>query len=151
MEILEEAVQALGMIGDPGAVEPLIRALSDPVTGESPRIAEALADIGEPAYGPILWALSSDDAVLRRRAAGVAGLLGGVRVLEPLLGLLQDEAALNRAAAARALGFVGEQRVVPALVEALKDSSGAVREAAAEALARIGAPAAAGALLEVAG
>ncbi len=47
------AAEALGHIGDPRAIEPLIRALGDRNSAVQWRAIDALADIGEPAMGAL--------------------------------------------------------------------------------------------------
>jgi len=59
------AAEALGHIGDPRAVDPLIRSMGDPNTAVQWRSIEALADIGEPALGALDVALSDMNVDIR--------------------------------------------------------------------------------------
>ncbi len=56
------AAEALGHIGDPRAIEPLVRAMGDRNSAVQWRAIDALADIGEPAVGSLTRA-SKDGSV----------------------------------------------------------------------------------------
>jgi len=75
--VRSSAADALGGVGDPKAVEPLITALSD------------------------------EDSGVRRSAADALGSLGDARAVEPLITTLSDEASGVRGSAAYALGRLG--------------------------------------------
>lgn len=62
--IADAAAVALGRIGDPRAIGPLAAALGHPATRWS--AAEALVEMGDPALGPLLTALSGADAQVCR-------------------------------------------------------------------------------------
>jgi HEAT repeat protein len=64
------AAEALGELGDPSAVEPLIEALRDPFVDVQWLAAKSLGKIGDSrAVGPLLEALKSEDKWLRVGAA----------------------------------------------------------------------------------
>jgi HEAT repeat protein len=110
-QVRRDAVEALGEIGDPRAVEPLIAALTDLDSGVLGIAAEAL------------------------------GRIGDARAVGPLSAMLKDaDLWEDRRAAARALGTIGDVRAVGPLSTALKDRVPAIREAAAEALRMLGTP-----------
>jgi len=98
------AAEALGKIGDPQAVEPLIAALKE---GEK-------------------W--------LRQGAAWALGKIRDPRAIEPLVAALKDLKADVRKNAAWALGQFTGDRVAAALSEAVKDPNPAVQRAARQAL-----------------
>ena len=82
------AARALGAIGDPGAVEPLIGALGD------------------------------KHCEVRRVAVEVLWAFGDARAVEPLIGALGDEDLLVRCDAVGALQAFGDARAVEALIGA---------------------------------
>jgi HEAT repeat protein len=105
--VRRQAAEALGPIGDPVAVEPLIEVVAD-------RDGE--------------WGV-------RTAAARSLGLLGDARAVEPLIGVLNDMSAHVRHMAVIALGRIGTPEAVEALaVAARSDSDGATRFSAAEAI-----------------
>ena len=85
---------ALGRIGDPRAVEPLIKAFDecrygDDVAGGS--IAYALGEIGDQrAVEPLIKTLKHPNAYTRRKAATALGMIGDPRAIEPLISALGD-------------------------------------------------------------
>ncbi|MEE9233992.1 MAG: HEAT repeat domain-containing protein [Candidatus Acidoferrales bacterium] len=99
-----EAATALGQIGDPRAVEPLVEVLQD------------------------------EPSKVRRAAAQALGTLGAVRALEPLLAALEDESPDVRREAAKALGHIGDPRAVERLVALAEDESDPAHWGASEAL-----------------
>lgn len=112
-----EAARALGEIGGPRAVDPLLKALADDVSSVRTDAATSLGNIRDP--------------------KAVDALMGVVR---------NDGNASARFAAAHALGKIGDPRASEVLVEALKrgnpDSDGTthVDFAAGDALGMIGGP-----------
>ncbi|MBA3045264.1 MAG: HEAT repeat domain-containing protein [Candidatus Thermoplasmatota archaeon] len=59
------AAEALGHIGGPRAIEPLIQALADKETSVQWRAIEALADIGEPAMDSLYFAAENENVEIR--------------------------------------------------------------------------------------
>ncbi len=108
--VREDAVKALGEIGDPRAVEPLIAEL-------------------EAGYGY---------KVVQQAAAIALGKIGDPRAVEPLIAELKAGYTEMRKAAAEALGKIGDPRAVEPLIAALKNRDEKVRKAAAEALDKLG-------------
>jgi hypothetical protein len=102
------AADALGEIGDPSAVEPLIGALEDDF-----------------------------DSEVRESAADALGMIGAPRAVEPLIGVLENDSDSDvRRLVADALGKIGDARAVGPLVTALEnDSDSNVRLCSAAALA----------------
>ena len=70
---LAYAANALGTIGDPASVPPLIAELKRPPDDGRMGVIAGLAHFGAPAVGPLIAALSSPDANVRRGAADALG------------------------------------------------------------------------------
>ena len=136
--IADAAAVALGRIGDPRAVEPLAAALSDPATRWS--AAEALVEMGDPALGPLVTALSGADVQICR--ALLVHLkqheVKDRRLVEPLLKQLHSSDWLVRQSAAEFLGRIGDPCAVDGLTAALRDDNRLVREEAARVLGEMG-------------
>jgi HEAT repeat protein len=137
LDVQYGAAEALGEIGDSGAVEPLIAALkNDAYSGVRWKAAEALSKIGAPAVEALIGALSHDDDDVRWKAAIALGEIGDRRAVEPLIILLCDEDRFVKSHAALALGAIGEPAVNP-LLRALREGDGNLRWGAAIALGKI--------------
>ncbi|MBS7281565.1 MAG: HEAT repeat domain-containing protein [Candidatus Freyarchaeota archaeon] len=161
--VIRSAASALGKIGDPIAVEPLIRRLYEertileraeklgkmadcselvePLKQEiqdaRKGAAQALGMIGDPrAVEPLIQTLK-DEPGLRKEVVQALGMIGDPRAVEPLIQTLKDEPGLRKEVV-QALGMIGDPRAVEPLIQTLKDENREVREAAAIALARIG-------------
>jgi len=88
--------------------------------------------------------LKSDDARVRRQAAGVLMKMGprAKTAIPSLIEILRDKDRNVRYCAAMVLSSVGDVRAMPALIAALGDEDYRVRFRAAQGLAKIGPPAA---------
>ena len=137
------AVRALGQVGDPLAVEPLL----DAVTADNRLTRDVLAAIGR--IGPVAGAPlrrelrnDLDTADPGRRAALTAmglGLLADLSAVPLLVEALADRTRPGLAqAAAEALGSVGAPESVASLLDAVTADDPAVRAAAARALGQVG-------------
>jgi hypothetical protein len=116
------AAEALGQIGDAGAVEPLITALEDSAWNVRGVVVLALGQIGDVrSVGPLIEALNDEYAGVRMNAAGVLGTFGDPSVFKPLITALKDEYAEVRMNAAISLGEIGDRRAVKPLIAALKE------------------------------
>src|SRR4030042_3481139 len=132
-----EGAGALGDIGDPRAVEPLIEALkNDEFSGVRWIAAEALSKLGAPAVAPLIGALQHHNDDVRWKAAIALGEIGDPRAVEPLIALLCDEDRYVKGRAAHALGLIGEAAVGP-LIRALREGDGNLRWGSAIALGKI--------------
>lgn len=147
------AADALGVIGDASALEPLIAALIDGTVHET--VVEALSkidpywftsEVGKKSVLTLVAALKGGDWRVRGPAAKTLGIVGDAQAVEPLIAALKGDSLLRKAAA-EALGRIGDRRAIEPLIFALKDTEGYVREAAAKALGMIGDPRAVGALI----
>jgi HEAT repeat protein len=132
-----EAADALGQLRDPAAVQPLIEVLTDDqYSGIRWKAAEALAQIGTPAVGPLIAVLSHPDEDVRWKAAIALGEIGDTRAIGPLIELLRDEDRFVKGRAAYALGLIGSP-AVGELIRALREGDGNLRWGAAIALGNI--------------
>ena len=146
------AVRALGNLGDPRAVRPLL------VLGQHDnRLARdlvfALGRMGG-AVAPELRRvlaeeIDSGEHLHLDPAAAVLGLLGDTDSVEILAVGLRSENPSFAGACAEALGRIGSPEAIPALVEALLDFRPNVRAAAAHALGAVGSSAALSNLIDV--
>jgi len=129
---------SLGMTRYPGAVEPLLAQI--PAGNPAYRNAAvlALSRIGTAAIPSLLRELRSPTVVMRQCAA--QALIGSksTQATSALIAALGDPEAGVRAPAARALGWSGNLTAVESLVRTLKDDDWRVVDAAAASLGDIG-------------
>lgn len=136
-DIQYHAVEALGEIGDAGAVEPLITVLKhDEMSGVRWKTAESLVKIGAPSVEPLISALEHPDGDVRWKAAIALGEIGDQRAIEPLIRQLSDTDRFVKSRVAYALGMIGAPAVRP-LIRTLREGDGNLRWGAAIALGRI--------------
>ncbi len=120
--VKEDAIRALGQIGDGRAVAYLVRVMKEP--GLRPLAVEALGQIGDRRAVPaLLNVLSGEDRPESSRI--VAGC-----------GDKWDEEMAARCAAVRALGQLQDEQAIPSLMKALQDT--VTRAEAATALTKFG-------------
>jgi HEAT repeat protein len=134
------AGEALGRIGSPAAIDALLAALADPVPTARWHVAmAALETTGEPAVGPLVTMLDSQDANARRNAAQALGWIGSPSATAALMDALKkDRDAAVRGQAAWALGEIGNPAARRALEQAqLRDPAVEVQTAAEGALSRV--------------
>jgi len=129
-KVRAEAARALGKLGDPRAVDPLIMLLADASPDLRSSVKDALADLGHDKWKTLI----SDD----RDILGQLGKCGDPAALAPLLRVLGDYTARVRVQAAHALGVLGDPRAVDPLIAELADRDANVRKAVATALALLG-------------
>jgi HEAT repeat protein len=120
--VREDAVRALGEIGDARAVEFLLTAMNDP--GLRMLAVEALGRIGDRRAVPVLR-----DVVAGTNPPAVSRPVAGC-------GDQWSEEIITQGAAVRALGLIGDEAAIPTLVAALASTH--TRSEAAAALARFG-------------
>ena len=139
VEVRMNAVQALGEIKDPRAVEPLIAALKDMYKYVRGNAARALGEISDQrAVEPLIVALKDENEYVRRQAAWALGEIKEPRTVEPLIAALKDKNWDVRENVAKVLGNIKDPRAIEPLIAALKDWDGFRRGNAAEALEKIG-------------
>jgi HEAT repeat protein len=137
-----DAIEALGELADPAAIDALILALTgDKYSGIRWKAAEALGKIGEPAVPSLIAALTHPDEGVRWKAAITLGEIGDQRGIIPLIGLLSDTDRFVRSRAAYALGLAGSP-AIPSLSETLEDAPSEVRTGIVTALGKMHEPAA---------
>lgn len=141
-DVREIALRALARIADPGAVEPLIRALATADAWLAPRIADILARHGELAVEPLVAVLTdSARQPARAWAANVLGEVRAQRAFPALVRALGDPDDEVRAKSATALGRLGDRRAVGYLLEhLLTDPAPFVRLRIASSLGQFGGP-----------
>src|SRR3569623_284644 len=86
-------VEALGGIGKPGCVAPLIQALGDSDRRVREAAEEALVKIGSPAFEALIQALESSAWGTRLAAVRTLIRIEDVRRVDPLIRTLGDENA----------------------------------------------------------
>lgn len=119
--IRQDAIQALGRIGDKRAFDTLLAIFQDEQNKLSLIAARALGQLkDERAFDLLLPKLSDTDLEMRRSAASGLGLLGDKRAVEPLLELLEDSDIDVQSAAIYALGDLADRRAVQPLLEILQ-------------------------------
>jgi HEAT repeat protein len=120
--VREDAVRALGLIGDPCAVEHLFAAMNEP--GLRVLAIEALGRIGDRRAVPVLL----DAATGMHEPEGMRAVTG--------CGDQWTEGVMSQAAAVRALGLINDDTALPTLVGALQSTF--TRADAAAALVKFG-------------
>lgn len=137
------AARALVRIGARESdVETLVRRLSSADHEVAQMLAEALADLGEPAVPALRKALAADDLRTRRRAATALRYAGrsAAEALPDLIDLMQHRDAELRRIAAGAVRRIGPwaAEFVPELVDRLRGPDEQARWVAAQVLGLIG-------------
>lgn len=140
-QVREAAASALGALGDPQAVVPLIEALEDSALLVRGAAAGALGALGDArAFEPLVRALGDSHRWVHEAAVKALVALKDGRTVGLLIEALGDGQLLGREAAARALGALEDRRALDPLVEALGSGDSPVRLAAANALVAFGEP-----------
>lgn len=118
-EVRQTAARALGRIGDPLSVPPLLDAL-DRKRVSAHTVSMALLRIGSAGAGELTIALASDSPRVRAVAADTTGALGLIAAVPTLEDLLTDENHTTRISAVRALGRLGVPTATPTLIRRLQ-------------------------------
>jgi HEAT repeat protein len=132
------AAVALGKLGDPRAVAPLIPCLQDKDRSVARAAAESLVKIGQPALRPLIACLNDTSAEVRRTAVQALGQLRDKQAVGPLVACLRDTEGSVCSEAANVLGTLGDQQATDPLIDCLRDERANVRSAAAGALGKLG-------------
>lgn len=143
-----EAVNLLGMIGDPRGIDAALRlALSDPDVHVRWRANWALSRLDDGSVVPrLLVALADEDPLIRWNAAVALSLFGVGEAVPILLEGLEAD-GFQQWEAVNALGRVWDDETPSRLVALLKEGDEDVRKEAALSLGRIGGEEAAASLL----
>lgn len=140
------AAEALGELGDPAAVEPLLEVLNideGPHGASRGSAAEALGRLGDPrAVEPLMRIVADkrESMDTRERAAWALAELRDRRAVDVLIGVLNEHPRTGflEVVAVRALGLLGDPRAVGPIEEAARrERSGYVADAAKQALQRL--------------
>jgi HEAT repeat protein len=119
-DVREIALRALARIADPGAVGPLVDALSEAEVWLAPRIADILTRHGDLVVDPLIALLGEANRnPARAWAANVLGEIRAPRAFPALVRALDDPADEVRAKSATALGRLGDSRAVSHLLDHL--------------------------------
>ncbi len=133
-----DAAVALGRLGDPRAIQPLIAALATPFVAGSAADALAMLPPEPRALEPLLRVLDFTDPRDGTHAVKAIGRIPGARATEILLGIVRQGKAFARDEAVSALRNRREPRLREALVAALGDTNWSVREWAANGMGGLG-------------
>lgn len=139
LNIRREAAETLGEIGDPRAVEPLIKALGDAWYIRW-KVEDALVRIGSPAVEALIRVFEKEKVLIRCEVAKVLARIGDRRAVEPLIKALEDENSYIRKVAINALGKIGDTRRLEQLIKAFRDEDWSVRCEVVVVLGEIGDP-----------
>jgi HEAT repeat protein/phage terminase Nu1 subunit (DNA packaging protein) len=146
--VRESAVEILGRIGNPQAVDALITVLKQGREYIRAIAAVALGKIGSSeAVSALIQTLSEEFGSVRRSAASALAEIGNPLAVNALITALSHEKGDIRASAASALGRINNSQAVEALIIALNDEDSYVRSSAISALGEAGSPEAVKALI----
>jgi len=136
--VIKGAAEALGLLGNPQAIPPLVRLLRSRSGKVVEPAAHALAAIGLPAIQPLVDALPSLSAEVALSRAVVDALVSiGEPSIKPLLRALDSPSVSVRAAAEEALKGIGAP-AIEALLEALRNGELGLRRRIAMILEQFG-------------
>lgn len=144
-EVRADAAEALGLLGDVRALEPLKATLRDPDLAVQGRAAESIAKLGGAELGHEFVKFLGDTE--RRTVIGAAAVLGRMRfspAIEPLRAMFRTDDELLGKTVAWALGELRASSAVPDLLVALEAGFALVE--VVQALGKIGDPRALGPL-----
>ncbi|MHB8958933.1 MAG: HEAT repeat domain-containing protein [Candidatus Limnocylindrales bacterium] len=132
----QNAARALGEIGDPTAVAPLVASLTDRDGMVRQAAARSLGKIGDArAVEPLIAALR--DGWVRSEAVESLGQIGHPAAVGPVVAALDDSNPDVRIAAVRSLGRLHDARAVAPLIAALKDTDRDMRTEAINSLGEL--------------
>ena len=131
------AARSLGQVKAENAAGSLVDALKDKNWLVRLNAREALLQIGEPAFEPLIAALKDKNSRFRWQAAWVMGRIKTEKAIQPLIEALADADWMVRDEAAVALTKIDSEKVIEPLSDALKNKAGHVREQAAWILEEI--------------
>ncbi len=141
-QVVQSAVAALGDLGLPGGIGPLIPLLDHSNPGVRYVTETVLADFGADAVSPLTVALNHTRPRIQESAARLLGSIGDPSVLVPLLSAVAPPYPDRvRIAAVIALGELGDSRAVGPLMDSLYEKDSPALHEIPRALAKIGSPA----------
>jgi HEAT repeat protein len=132
-EVRRVAVESLGKIGDPRAVDPILSLQHDPAAIVREASVLAMGRLKPTATEGVVALLTQalEDPVESVRQAAVVAvgeIEPGTRLLQPVVGLLRSSDVRVRRAAVQALLQIDASQSIPALVAAGRDSDAEVRQ-----------------------
>jgi HEAT repeat protein len=137
----EAAIEALGRMPQPQALDRLLEAITDSNAGVRLAAVRALGETGGSPRSTqtLIRLLREENSTLRGQAAASLAKIGAAAVPE-LIAISRDEHPSTRSLAIEALGEIGSSKAVAPLVEVLKMDTSGARGDAIEALGKIGDP-----------
>jgi HEAT repeat protein len=137
------AAETLGSLGDPSAIEPLLKGIEDADADYSQHAAYAVAKFGQAALPGLLKIMASGATQAKISTCVALGIIGDPAGIPPLLAALKSKDSYLQIAAAKTLPSFNNPVVIQPLVEALEISATAafyygVRDEAEAALLKIG-------------
>ena len=132
----KHAVYMIAMARNPDDIDTFVQALRDPVKEVRGQAMLALAMIGEPAAGKLIYLLHDPDWKVRYRAAEALGMMKYQKAKAPLIERLSDPRDHVRYMAVKALSEFGDEDVRTAIKPCLYDENPYVRKIAAKTLGK---------------
>ncbi|MCA9456199.1 MAG: HEAT repeat domain-containing protein [Nitrospiraceae bacterium] len=136
--VREDAAVALGRLGDPRGVQPLIRTLRDSDRAVREAATAALKALGEPAILSLGFCLQDLNPQVQESAACILADIANEQVLDPLLSAALSPNWIVRMSAAKGLSRIQNSLAIDTLILLLQDKVPAVREEAGRAIQAIG-------------
>ncbi len=138
----EAAMEALGGIHNPKAVERLLQAITDENAGVRLAVVRALGEsASSKAILPLIRLLREEQSTLKGQAAAALAKIGTPAVTELIaIVMARGEAPATRSLAMAALGEIGAKEAVAPLIDCLNTDASGGRGDAIEALGKIGDP-----------
>ena len=95
---------------------------------------------GDEAVTQLSWMVSdsSEDLIVRGRAARMLGMIGDARAVDPLIRALDAPGLQTPMYAAESLGKLGDTRAVEPLLRLMTEHNDRIRDAAAQSLRQLG-------------
>ncbi|MCP4351745.1 MAG: hypothetical protein GY795_40290 [Desulfobacterales bacterium] len=135
------AAEKLGKTGDPGAVQPLTRALKDVNDSVRRTAAEAMGNLGySDVLQPLVNALEDKNEGVRNSVADALKKTGDPGAVKMLAKVLKNGKNGNEHTCYCAADILKSMHAITPLAEALNDDSLLTREIAAETLGKAGDP-----------
>ena len=128
-KVRELAIKALGRLGDPKAIVPLLQVLKNieeefEVTQSAREAFNTIIHLIDPrSLEPLIYALKDVHTPIRSCVAECLGRLRDSRAVEPLIKALQDESWQVRKSVMSALSGIGDSRAVEPLLQIVKDKN----------------------------
>lgn len=120
-QVRNGAVKALGMIKSPEAVKPLVGMMGEEKSYINKPVANALREIGDPAFNFLNNELKSKDRDARAKSAYILGQTGDYRGLPSLLDAYNNDSSVKvNQASLKAISLINDPRSVEIFIDELK-------------------------------